>query len=110
MAQWCRSDSSNSKSCFGLEEKGVIEAAEGEFEGSKISNIEEYSGVVTGVWKGELEQRGCERPWLENFEDLTEACLLCIVNVGNKGFGGDSHCTKVWGATRYCMADGELCG
>ena len=46
---------------------------------------------MTGVWKGELEQRGCERLWLENFEDLTEACWFCIVDVENKGFEGDSH-------------------
>ena len=74
----------------------------------KISNIEEYSGVVTGFWKGELEQRGCERLWLENFEDLTEACLFCIVDIDNNGFGGDLHCTKVWGATRYCMAGEDV--
>ena len=65
---------------------------------------------MTGVWKGELVQRGCESLWLVNFEDLMEACSFCIVDVENKGFGGDSHCTKVWGATRYCMAGEELCG
>ncbi|KAK2718149.1 hypothetical protein QYM36_005455 [Artemia franciscana] len=94
---------------FGPEERGVVGATEGEFEGLKISSFGEYSGVVTGVWKGGLERIGCERLWLNNFEDLPEACLFCIVDVEHKGFGGDSGCTKVNGATGYCMVGEELC-
>ena len=76
------------------------------------SRVQKYqvlkcSGVVTGVWR--LERIGCERLWLDNFEDLPEACLFCIVDVEHKGFGGDSGCTKVNGATGYCMVAEELC-
>jgi hypothetical protein len=71
-----------------FEPDGFVGAAEGEFEGSKILNV----GVVWYcgwcVWKIGRDMED----WLENFEDLTQACLFCIMDVEHKGFGDDSGC------------------
>ena len=66
-----------------------------------MSNVEEYSGLLAAVWKGESVWRGCERLWHRNIEDLIGACLFCIADEEHEGFGGDSGCNKVCAATRY---------
>ena len=79
-----------------FEPDGVVRAAEGEFEGSKILNVGVfwYCGWCLGG--------------LENLKDLTETCLFCIMDVEHKGFGEDSGCKKVCGAAGYCVVSEEF--